>query len=77
MPTCPTCHSTVSALPLTKREAQIARLVLRGYAYETAGDTLHLSHNTIKQVMRRVRLKCGVTNNAALAETETARKLLA
>jgi DNA-binding CsgD family transcriptional regulator len=63
---------------LTKREREIAALLLRGKSYRMISTELHVSENTIKTHVKNIYAKAGVRSKAELAgfllEGQTIRK---
>ena len=56
------------AVPLTRREREIATLVAAGRTSRAVADQLHLSVRTVDNHLGRVYDKLGVSNRAQLAE---------
>jgi DNA-binding CsgD family transcriptional regulator len=57
----------LAAHGLTRREADVARLVLRGASTATIVDTLHISRFTVQDHLRAVFDKVGVRSRRDLA----------
>jgi DNA-binding NarL/FixJ family response regulator len=51
---------------LTEKEAEVARLVLKGLPSAEVADVLHISDKTVRQHLSQVYTKCGVTSRAEL-----------
>jgi DNA-binding CsgD family transcriptional regulator len=56
----------LSAYGLSAREAQVAKLVLRGASTQTIVDTLHISEHTVQDHLKAVFDKTGVHSRRAL-----------
>lgn len=57
-----------SAIPLTRRELDVALLASRGMASKEIAERLVLSHRTVNNHLQRAYSKLGVTSRAELAE---------
>ena len=53
--------------PLSRREKQILRGIVRGWKYREIADDLGLSYETIKTYAQRLREKLNVTSKVQLA----------
>ncbi|MGB4777548.1 response regulator transcription factor, partial [Microbacterium sp.] len=53
--------------PLSRREAEVARLVTRGASNRTIAEELYLSGRTVEQHVSSALRKLGLPNRAALA----------
>jgi DNA-binding NarL/FixJ family response regulator len=51
---------------LTEKEAEVARLVLKGLPSAEVADVLHISDKTVRQHLSQVYTKCGVTSRSEL-----------
>jgi DNA-binding CsgD family transcriptional regulator len=58
--------SSLDALGLTRREAEIVGLVIRGETNATIGETLHVSPMTIKKHLDNIYVKLGVRGRGRL-----------
>jgi DNA-binding CsgD family transcriptional regulator len=61
--------------PLSRRERQVARMVLDGRRYRGIAKMLRLSPLSIACTMHRVRAKVGVATNIAFAQSDAAKQL--
>lgn len=51
---------------LTRREREIAALLIKGKTYRTIANELHVSENTVKTHVKNIYSKTGVNNRAEL-----------
>jgi ATP/maltotriose-dependent transcriptional regulator MalT len=58
--------SSLDALGLTRREAEIVGLVIRGESNAAIGETLHVSPMTIKKHLDNIYMKLGVRGRGRL-----------
>lgn len=56
---------------LTKREAEVLRLLRGGYSYAEIALALHLGVETVRTHARHIRRKLGVRSSRELAERNT------
>jgi DNA-binding NarL/FixJ family response regulator len=61
---------------LSEKEKCILKLVIRGLTNKEMAATLHVSTSTIKQRMRILSLKLGVTNRTQMAVAALGKQLL-
>jgi DNA-binding NarL/FixJ family response regulator len=60
-------RSALARYPLTRREAEVATLVLRGYSNRRIADQLVLTEYTVEDHLKRIFAKVGVRSRSALA----------
>jgi ATP/maltotriose-dependent transcriptional regulator MalT len=65
--TAPLEPEAVGALPLTRREREVARLVAHGQSTRQVADTLVISEGTVRAHVERIRTKLGVASRADIA----------
>lgn len=51
---------------ITKREAEVFKLLYRGLSYMEISEELHISHSTVKTHISRLYQKCGVKNKVEI-----------
>jgi DNA-binding NarL/FixJ family response regulator len=59
---------------LTPREQEVAALVVDGLADREIAGSLHLSHHTVSQYVKRIYRKLGVDSRVALTRLLLARR---
>ena len=62
------CERIASESALSKREAEVLPLALRGRTSERIAQELFISKNTVDTHMRRIYAKCGVTSRQELID---------
>jgi DNA-binding NarL/FixJ family response regulator len=55
-----------SVYNLSKRETEVARLILRGWTYKAVADHLFISEKTVDSHMQNIYAKTGVRNKLSL-----------
>jgi DNA-binding CsgD family transcriptional regulator len=67
-------HKIATTSRLTKREAEIASLLITGMTYRMTAAELHMSENTVRTHVKRIYSKYDVRNRAELINTMIAEK---